>query len=69
MLGEKGLDGEVTDLFVDYKEEAIKAFVQIIEQFKPPETTGDAEPPVAAKGKEQPPAEAEEKTQKPNTFS
>jgi tetratricopeptide (TPR) repeat protein len=27
MLGERGLDGEVTDLFVDYKEEAIKSFV------------------------------------------
>jgi len=33
MLGEKGLDGEVMDSFVDYKEEAIKAFVGIIEDY------------------------------------
>jgi hypothetical protein len=69
MLGEKGLDGEVADIFVDYKEEAIKAFVSIIEQFKPAESAGDNEPPVAAKGKEQPPAEVEEKAVKPNTFT
>jgi len=31
LLGERGLDGEVADVFVDYKEEAIKAFVNIIE--------------------------------------
>jgi hypothetical protein len=31
-LDSKELDGEVTDLFVDYKQEAIKAFVNILEQ-------------------------------------
>jgi hypothetical protein len=30
VLGEKGLDGEVADAFIDYKEEALKAFVQIL---------------------------------------
>ena len=30
-LLEKGLNGEVTDLFVDYKEEAIKTFVDLLE--------------------------------------
>lgn len=30
MLGERGLDGEVADIFVDYKEEALKAFVGIL---------------------------------------
>ena len=30
-LEEKGLQGEVTDVFVDYKEEAIKTFVDLIE--------------------------------------
>jgi hypothetical protein len=37
MLGEKGLEGEVDDVFIDYKEEAIKAFVSIIEQGMPAE--------------------------------
>lgn len=69
MLGEKGLDGEVMDLFVDYKEEAIKAFVNIIEMGKPADTGAEQEAPVASKGKEQPPAEQDEKIPKPNTFS
>lgn len=30
-LKDKGLNGEVTDLFVDYKEEAIKTFVDLLE--------------------------------------
>ena len=30
-LKEKGLNGEVTDLFIDYKEEAIKTFVDLLE--------------------------------------
>jgi hypothetical protein len=30
-LHEKGLNGEVTDLFIDYKEEAIKTFVDLLE--------------------------------------
>jgi hypothetical protein len=67
MLGERGLDGEVADVFVDYKEEAIKAFVNIIELSKTPEVEGE-EPPAAAKGKGQE-AEPEEKPQKYTTFS
>jgi hypothetical protein len=34
LLGEKGLEGEVEDGFVDYKQEAVKAFVNIIEVSK-----------------------------------
>ena len=30
-MEEKGLHGEVTDIFVDYKEEALKTFVDLIE--------------------------------------
>ena len=30
-LHEKGLNGEVTDLYIDYKEEAIKTFVDLLE--------------------------------------
>lgn len=30
ILGEKGLDGEVADIFIDYKEESLKAFVNIL---------------------------------------
>ena len=41
LLGERGLDGEVMDVFVDYKEEALKAFVSIIEQGKPAESAGE----------------------------
>lgn len=33
-LDEKGLEGEVMDGFVDYKQEAVKAFVNIIELSK-----------------------------------
>lgn len=46
ILGEKGLDGEVEDIFIDYKEEALKAFVNILtsnminEEGNPP-TEGD----------------------------
>ena len=36
MLGEKGLDGEVIDVFVDYKEEAVRSFVNIIELSRRP---------------------------------
>jgi hypothetical protein len=31
MLAEKELDGEVVDTYIDYKEEAIKSFVKILE--------------------------------------
>lgn len=31
MLAEKDLDGEVIDTYIDYKEEAIKSFVKILE--------------------------------------
>ena len=31
ILGDKGLEGEVRDIFIDYKEEAVRAFVNIIE--------------------------------------
>jgi len=41
LLGERGLDGEVADVFVDYKEEAIKAFVSIIEQGRPYEAAAE----------------------------
>jgi hypothetical protein len=34
VLGDKGLDGEVADEFVDYKIEAIRAFIDIIERSK-----------------------------------
>ena len=60
MLGDKGLDGEVADLFVDYKEEALKAFINIIEQSK---SNKSNEPPKAAEavaakgGKDAPPEE------------
>ena len=30
-LEEKGLTGEVTDLFIDYKEEALKTFIDLLE--------------------------------------
>jgi hypothetical protein len=30
-LQEKGLNGEVTDLFIDYKEEALKTFIDLLE--------------------------------------
>jgi hypothetical protein len=30
-LEEKGLDGEVKDIFIDYKEEALKTFVDLLE--------------------------------------
>ena len=30
-LHQKGLKGEIIDSFVDYKEEALKSFIQIIE--------------------------------------
>ena len=49
-LGDKGLDGEVADVFVDYKEEAVKAFVNIIELSKTPEAKVDEEPVAAPKG-------------------
>ena len=41
LLAEKALDGEVADVFVDYKEEAIKAFVSIIEQGRPAEAAAE----------------------------
>jgi len=31
MLDAKGLEGEVTDAFIDYKKEALKAFINILE--------------------------------------
>jgi hypothetical protein len=34
MLGNKGLEGEVADIFVNYKEESLKAFINIIEVSK-----------------------------------
>jgi hypothetical protein len=34
VLRESGLDGQVFDWFIDYKEEALKAFVSIIETDK-----------------------------------
>ena len=56
MLGEKGLDGEVADLFVDYKEQALKSFIDIIELSKSAAVAkAPGEPP--AKGKD---ASAEE---------
>jgi hypothetical protein len=30
-LKEKGLTGEVADLFIDYKEEALKTFIDLLE--------------------------------------
>jgi hypothetical protein len=72
LLGERGLDGEVADVFVDYKEEAVRAFVNIIELSKSPETEGDSEPAAAAKGgkdKDPQPGEGEEKPMKYTTFS
>lgn len=50
MLGEKGLDGEVADVFVDYKEEAVRAFVNIIELSKTPEARAEEEGAAAPKG-------------------
>ena len=67
MLGERGLDGEVADVFIDYKEEAIKAFVNIIELNKNPVVEED-EPPVDKKGKGGD-AEPEEKPMVYTTFS
>ena len=67
MLGERGLDGEVADVFIDYKEEAIKAFVNIIELNKNPVVEED-EPPVDKKGKGGD-AEPEEKPLVYTTFS
>lgn len=58
MLGDKGLDGEVADLFVDYKEESLRSFIDIIELSKSnekPKPAGD--PP--AKGKDAPVDEEE----------
>jgi len=37
LLDAKGLEGEVADLFIDYKQEAVKAFVNILEHNKKPE--------------------------------
>jgi hypothetical protein len=58
-LADKALDGEVADLLVDYKEEAVRAFVNILEfgkaAAKPAEETA---PP--AKGKGQPEVEEKE---------
>jgi hypothetical protein len=34
MLDAKGLEGEVADTFIDYKKEALKAFVNILEVSK-----------------------------------
>jgi hypothetical protein len=31
LLKEKGLDGEVNDIFIDYKEEALKTFIDLLE--------------------------------------
>lgn len=72
MLGERGLDGEVADVFVDYKEEAVKAFVNIIELSKGPEVKADEETAAAPKGgkdKDAQPGEGEEKPMKYTTFS
>jgi hypothetical protein len=43
VLGSKGLDGEVADLFVDYKEEALKSFIDIVERHKGDKPPEDAE--------------------------
>jgi hypothetical protein len=63
MLDAKGLDGEVADLFVDYKQEAIKAFVGILERSKGPEAGGAQD----ASGKAGQPAEGD--ATKRTTFS
>lgn len=66
MLGNKGLDGEVADLFVDYKEEALKSFIDIIEKSKSTELPKVANDP-PAKGKDAP--VDEEEPQKYTSFS
>jgi len=41
-LGEKGLDGEVVDLFIDYKEEALRSFVNFLNYKVPLEEKKDS---------------------------
>jgi hypothetical protein len=48
-LGDKGLDGEVADIFVDYKEEALKAFVGILTSNLITEPEADAAKPPGGK--------------------
>lgn len=43
MLDAKGLEGEVADLFIDYKQEAVKAFVSILEHNKSSGAAGTQE--------------------------
>ena len=59
MLDAKGLEGEVADLFIDYKQEAIKAFVNILELSKSPEAPAGTPEPLAGKGQAQAPGEGE----------
>lgn len=67
-LGDKGLDGEVADVFVDYKEEALKAFVGILTSNLITEPEADATKPPG--GKDQPAADGEErKAPKSLTFA
>ena len=49
LLDAKGLEGEVADLFVDYKQEAVKAFVNILELNKKSEGDAGAEPDTSFK--------------------
>lgn len=60
-LAAKALDGEVLDLYVDYKEEAIKAFVRILTEGLEPEEESAQDAPPAQKGKGEVLAEPEEK--------
>lgn len=59
-LADKALDGEVADLLVDYKEEAVRAFVNILEFGKKDGKPAEENAPPAGKGKNQPDAEEKE---------
>jgi hypothetical protein len=71
MLGDKGLDGEVADMFVDYKVECLRAFTNIIELSKSTEPVKPpGEPAAPAKGgKDAPPEEEHHAPKKYTSFT